>query len=66
MSRNHCHAVNGPEYVRHFATVRGSTRDSAAGATSDVDNIGDDKDSCFTTKTIDSGNIEKIAGNIGT
>ena len=65
MSRNSRRAVDGPEYVRRLAAARGSTADSAADATSDVDDIGDDEELCFTTKTIDSRDLDNIAADIG-
>ena len=43
-----------------------SMRDTASqpDVTSDVDDIGDDEDSCFTTKTIDSCDLDNISDNI--
>ena len=64
MSRNLRRAVDGSKYIRHLAAARGSTADSAADATSDVDNIGDDEDSCFITKTIGSHDLDNIADDI--
>ena len=64
MSRNLRRTVDGPKYVRRHAAARGSTADSAAEATSDVDDICDSEDSCFTTKTIDSRNLDNVANDI--
>ena len=64
MSRNLRRAVDGSKYVGRLAAARGSTADSAADATSDVDNIGDDEDSCFITKTIGSHDLDNIADDI--
>ena len=64
MSRNSHRAVDGLEYVRRLAAARVSTADSAADATSDVDDIGDDEDSCFTANTIDSRDLDNIADDI--
>ena len=64
MLRNLRRAVDGSKYVRCLAAVRGSTAYSAADATSDVDNIGDDEDSRFITKTIDSRDLDNIADDI--
>ena len=65
MPRNLRRAVDGPEYVRRLAAARELTRNSTADATSDVDDIGDDEDSCFTTKTINSCNVDNIADDMG-
>ena len=65
MSRNSRRAVDGPKYVRRLAAARGTTANSATDATSDIDNIGNDEDSCFTTKTINSRNLDNIVDNIG-
>ena len=64
MLRNLRCAVDGLEYVRCLAAARRLTADFAADATSNVDDIGDDEDSCFTTKTIDSCDLDNISDNI--
>ena len=66
MPRRRSRAVDGPEYIRRLASARVSTRESTADTFSDVDDPGDDEDSCFTTKTIDSCDLDNIAGDIGT
>ena len=66
MPRRRSRAVDGPEYIRRLASARESTRESTADTFSDVDDPGDDEDSCFTTKTIDSCDLDNIAGDIGT